>query len=674
MLKTKSFIIFGICLLAPQFAMAQEAIEWRVIDRYRLFEAKTQEIAIKPYNEISPSDKFLEQLEVLSKNENNQGKIYQNVKEFLLKPIDNDFDGKTSQIFEETHWQATALNEDNKPKNTRYYSPQYLYPENYFISANLNSKYILKGDKCEWSLQDENALKNEFECIQKVILPIKSNNYDGSDPVILKLKQLRNQKIIEEFETRIEIKDKLIIALGDSYSSGEGNPDSPQKFGNNDYETADFNKAVQDYFETGIDPYERWWAKSKITSKITPAKWWDGMCHRSLFSQHSIASIIYAAKNPHEATSFISFSCSGAETFGGILTSQNYPVGQLELGAPNLEKGEKFKLKPQLEAALMALCQNKLNPSQGTIEFSNFSTRFRNEQIIIDAIQSGISQNQTNCLENIKPRKVDTILLSVGGNDAGFVGAIINSLVPNTNTKTARDDLFEFIKETFNVKPSYLLERQVNFLLPSIYKVLEAQMKMGLAGTDTQIIQSQYPNSFLDETGANFCNGPNDNKLFSAFNSLYLDEKTKSTKRWRTEITQDEGRDIKENLFDPLNKILAKNTAYNWQIVSFGDKFERHGWCAGNEEEKINFSFPALDYNNQWFPFSPKDWDAYAPRTRLFRTMNDAALTQIGSNKGFPIIDKIFDQDRSVFATFGMFHPTAEAHTIMAIEVAKTIK
>lgn len=674
MKKRKSFLLFGLCLFSPNIAFAQSNIEWRVIDRYRLFEAKEQKNEISEEVEISPSDKFLEKLEIISKQENNQEAIYENIKDFLLKPIDNDFDGQTTQVFEETHWQATGLTSDNKPKNTRYYSPDYLYPKNYFISAGFKTKNLNIGDKCIWTLKDSEISPKEFDCLKKVIIPIKSNNYDGSDPYILNLKQFRNQKIIEEFETKIEIKDKLIIALGDSYSSGEGNPDRPQKFGNNEYENNEFNKAVQNYFETGIDPYERWWVKSKITSKIIPAKWWDGLCHRSFFSQHAMASLIYSAKNPHEATSFISVACSGAETFDGILTSQNFPVGQLELGAPHVEKGEKFKLKPQLETALMALCKNQLNPSNGEIEFSNFSSRFRNEEIILNAIKSGLSQNQTNCLNNIKPRKVDTILLSIGGNDAGFVGAIINALVPASNTKTSHDDLFEFIRETFNVKPSFLLERQVNFFLPSIYKVLDAQLKMGLVGVETQVIQSKYPNSFLDETGVNFCNGPNDNKLFSAFNSLYLDEKTKSNKRWRTEITEVEGRDLKENLFDPLNKTLEKNTIFNWQIVSFGDKFEKRGWCAGNEFERTQFSFPALDYNNQWLPFDPKDWNAYAPRTRLFRTMNDAALTQIGSNKGFPIIDKIFDQDRAIFATFGMFHPTAEAHSIMAIEVVKEIK
>lgn len=673
--KTINIILgLGFGLLIPCALMAQETIEWQVKDRYRLYEAAPTSLEIKSDDVLSASDKFLDDLGAKINNGADKTQIYKAVKDFLLTPNDNDNDGEISQIFKETHWHGTGIDIDGKAKPTRFYSPEYLYPEYYNISAKLPQKMVETGDLCRWEINDVLIEAKTIDCQKKALIPIKSNGENGTIPSVLKLKQLRNQKTIFETQSKIEFKDQLIVALGDSYASGEGNPDSPHKYGTNEQEKQDFQNAAQDYFENGIDPYERWWAKSRITSKVIPAEWWDGLCHRSLFSQHAIASLIHAAKNPKSAVSYMSFACSGAETFNGILSPQTYTVGQLEIGAPKQEKSDDFKIIPQLEAALSALCKNKLAKSNEKFDFSKFSKRFTNEESVKSGIEKGFSQSELKCEDIVKPRQVDTLLLSIGGNDAGFVEAIINLLLPNNSSGTSKDEFAKFVKETFNVEPTYVSARKVNFLLPTIYNVLDTQLKSGLIDKNTKIIQSQYPNPFMDESGVNYCNGPEDNKLFHAFNSLYLDEKTKSYKRWRTEITEHEGRDVKENLFDPLNKTILKNTDKKWNIASYGNVFEKRGWCAGTEKERSEFSFPALDFNNQWTPFDPKTWDAYAPRTRLFRTVNDTSLTQIGSNKGFPIIDKIFDQDRAVFSTFGMFHPTAEAHTIMGIEVQKQME
>lgn len=645
-------------LFAPNLVCAQEAIEWKVTDRFRLFNADSISQQIKADDSKSEADILLDNLNADLKNNAGEETIYPKIRDFLLK----------NNQFEQTAWQATGFENDGKVKASRIYRDDYLYPQSYNVRARLLPQYIQSGDNCLWQIMGENEITPlQATCDQAVILPIKANeNHDGAKSTQVLLRQFRANKQILETKTNIEFNDRLIIALGDSYASGEGNPDRPQSFGKeNDIA---FQNAAKKYFETGIDPYERWWAKNSITQTIVPANWWDGICHRSLFSQHVIGSLLYAAKNPHQAVSFASYACSGAMVFGGILTPQSYPVGQLELGAPALAKGVKFKIKPQLEAAIETLCQNQIEPVPASIDFSTYSVRFAREEAIKNAIKDGIGQNTIKCKNDFIPRKVDDVLLSVGGNDAGFVAAIVNALVPNN-----KDSLVDFAKENFGIEPTYIAERKVRFLLPTIYSVLDTQLKSGLVDKNTKLIQTQYPMSFMDETGKNYCDGPNHNKLFAAFNSLYLDEKTKSSKRWRTEITEAEGRDVRENLYDPLNLAIAQNSNKNWNIIGFGNKFDARGWCAGSKDERMEFAFPALDYNGQWGPYNPKDWKPYAMRTRLFRSANDTALTQIGSNKGFPVIDTIFDQDRSIFATFGMFHPSAEGHTIMALEVLKEL-
>jgi hypothetical protein len=658
-LSRKLFLSFAI-FCAPNFAHAQD-IEWQVLDRYRLFEAKDPSSEITPLGELSPADNFLANLDK-SLKQNDAAIIYQEIANFLLNPNDNDFDNKKSPIYQQTKWQGQGFDKSQKPKNTREYSKNYLYPETYNISAKYSGE-ILKSDICDWQVDGFGAKK--LPCNTQVILPIKAKpSHDGALSWV-SLSQYRDGELIFGQKFKIEFPDTLIIALGDSYSSGEGNPDLPQSFADKD-----FTPSVEDFFNHSIDPYERWWAKHQITKNIIPADWWDGICHRSLMSQHAIATMIYAAKNPKAATSFASFSCAGAQVFGGILSEQVFPVGQIEQGTPSTINNEKFRVKPQLEQAINLICNNEIEAINGTIDLQNYPQRVARDEYLINATKAKISQSKIKCKNNFAPRKVDKLLLSVGGNDSGFVGAIVNALVPR-NSGGAKDAFVSFIKDNFDIAPSYISERRVRFTLPIIYDILDKQIKNGLVSKDTQIIQSQYPTSFNDENG-NFCNGPKHNQLFGAFNSLYLDENTKSSKRWRTEITELEGREIKENLFEPLNKTISQNAARGWGIVGFNDAFDKRGWCAGNNQERAQFNLPALDYNNVWTPFAPNEWQAYSPKTRLFRSANDTALTQIGSNKGFPIIDTIFDHDKSVFATFGMFHPTFEGHLIMGQEIAKS--
>jgi hypothetical protein len=74
-----------------------------------------------------------------------------------------------------------------------------------------------------------------------------------------------------EAETTVQVIPKLIISLGDSFASGEGNPDHPTKFNNWSA------KSLQ--HDWALDPQSQW-APSKAIQKS--AEWLDAPCHRSL--------------------------------------------------------------------------------------------------------------------------------------------------------------------------------------------------------------------------------------------------------------------------------------------------------------------------------------------------------------------------------------------------------
>jgi hypothetical protein len=84
----------------------------------------------------------------------------------------------------------------------------------------------------------------------------------------------------------VTLKDLLIVSIGDSFASGEGNPD----------------KSRQD--PGGV-------------------KWVDERCHRSEWAGPARAALIIERADPKTAVTFISFACTGASIKEGLLGVQH---------------------------------------------------------------------------------------------------------------------------------------------------------------------------------------------------------------------------------------------------------------------------------------------------------------------------------------------------------------
>jgi lysophospholipase L1-like esterase len=168
--------------------------------------------------------------------------------------------------------------------------------------------------------------------------------------------------------------DRLIVALGDSFISGEGNPDVPSRIG---------REPPPGGREPPPDPV---FARADWSGRLAPhqyrrATWWDEPCHRSLLSWPVLASATRAAREPREAVTLVHLGCSGATT-GDIIKK-----GQRDLAG----NGED---EPKEETQLAQL------------------------QALLAAAPSG------------KPRRPDHVLLSAGGNDIGFAGVIKALVLP----------------------------------------------------------------------------------------------------------------------------------------------------------------------------------------------------------------------------------------------------
>ena len=109
------------------------------------------------------------------------------------------------------------------------------------------------------------------------------------------------------------VKDILVVGLGDSYASGEGNPDIPARF-----------------TDGNVDP-DVWYGLKRAPRKDRDSKvgWLDSRCHRSMYSYQFKTALRLALDDPQRAVTYVSFSCSGATTDNIISEGQRAQEGAL---------------------------------------------------------------------------------------------------------------------------------------------------------------------------------------------------------------------------------------------------------------------------------------------------------------------------------------------------------
>ena len=119
------------------------------------------------------------------------------------------------------------------------------------------------------------------------------------------------------FNDTVTIKDILIVSLGDSFASGQGNPDIPKN-----------------------DP--------------NPATWIDKPCARSSKAGPAQAAIDIEDADPHTSVTFLSLACTGAEIQAGILSKQNVATD------PQITRLEQMLKKRPIDALIISAGGNDI--------------------------------------------------------------------------------------------------------------------------------------------------------------------------------------------------------------------------------------------------------------------------------------------------------------------------
>ncbi|MDN5860342.1 MAG: GDSL-type esterase/lipase family protein [Pseudonocardia sp.] len=129
-----------------------------------------------------------------------------------------------------------------------------------------------------------------------------------------------SQRESDTYRETIAVVDHLIVSLGDSNASGEGNPDD-------------------------ID----WGPTDELD-------WMDDRCHRSATSGPALAAAALEADDPHSSVTFLSFACSGAEITAGLV--EEYAGIEPPTRIVDHPRGYEVVnyLPPQVAAAEQAVC------------------------------------------------------------------------------------------------------------------------------------------------------------------------------------------------------------------------------------------------------------------------------------------------------------------------------
>jgi hypothetical protein len=264
----------------------------------------------------------------------------------------------------------------------------------------------------------------------------------------------------------------VVLGLGDSYSSGEGNPDMPAAWTD----------------ATEPDRYDRIWTQlPKYLQRSS--RWWDRTCHRSLYSWQSLAAMrMVAATGGQSAVSFVGFACSGDEIFDGLLYARRDPpfggeASDQRDGAPPTnaqEAGGRTLRKSQVNSAIAALCRGAVGPAK--------VATVTKKQVWIDT-----------CDDLLIP---DVILLGIGGNDVRFSGVVAGVFLPSKG-RTPLGELGLRLLRTFAGTVSSEVAQNKAKSLPSLYADVDALMSktFSVPPTERRIVFANYPNPMPEAVG-----------------------------------------------------------------------------------------------------------------------------------------------------------------------------
>jgi lysophospholipase L1-like esterase len=331
-------------------------------------------------------------------------------------------------------------------------------------------------------------------------------------------------------EREITLRDLLVVNLGDSVASGEGNPHHVM--------LGDYPPATCAEVET---PSECW---------REPALWLDHRCNRSLLSAAGLASAFFAASAASAETSvtYLSFACSGARSDHVVGEPEGNPYDGTNTFADVRAYRDKFG-DPDWRTRILDPIEGPLPPQIGSLR----------RALVCPAGDSA-------CVT----RRPDHVFLSVGANDVGFV-EIVMKLVLDDATIAGADGIERGPASRTRREITELVRRGIAAAEPNLDRIAAQLAALGTR----RVTLLAYPNPVRNGRGG-YCDAN-----FVAnwwFGGL-------------TRITAVESRFAESTAWRPLNDMLrraaTRHAARGWSVdTSIAEPTNadrrpgRRGFCA----------------------------------------------------------------------------------------------
>ncbi len=554
----------------------------------------------------------------------------------------------TEMLLSERHpdggWAATMYDKTCwDPKRNRYACRErsdYLNPKSHKVRASLKDLADAPTVDCTWLTAPEGrggrGTAMTLPCDTAVQLDIP---YPNGAWIRVEI----GGRLVAEVLARVS--DVFIVGMGDSFAAGEGNPDVPVRLSPTrsvDYENGNGNGALRGY-PARMGSWRAIGDKDFIEEN---ARWQDQACHRSLYSHQLRVALQLAVEDPHRAVTFVGVACSGAETVFGMFL--RYKGNEWVPNPPELS---------QISAVADAQCGGRARDHE-LPEAYHMKEK-------LPELKGGLVLRK--CDADVA-RKIDLLLLSIGGNDIGFSRLVANAVLADGSMLRQLGGWFGQVHGFAEAG------RQLDLLddrLKAVNRAAHFLLHIPWQEADRVILAGYPPMALLDD-GSSPC--PDGNAGMTVLPDFFLSE-TKAR----------EGNTAAERLHATMQDSARQ---HGWTFVEDHRKvFRGRGLCVepavadAPSELADEMRLPRL-VDGEWTPYNPSEWRAYAPRKRWFRTPNDAFLTG-NFHVSQSLLQKVLKSQKlawvqpllaSVYS--GAFHPTAQGQAAIAdavVEKARAI-
>jgi hypothetical protein len=566
----------------------------------------------------------------------------------------------------------------------------YVLPDAHTVEVRLAPERLAEvaGGACTFSWQPRRGSGGETRtqaCKDKFVikrLPYATDRTVSGGNVAVKLPDGR------EFTEQVIVEDLFIVAFGDSFASGEGNPDKPVVFSASREMVYDpTNTDQRDRMASapaapsygvasaadGTDPkslpkrrmedeekeliYRPGTREFQAAFDKRGAQWLSADCHRSQYGYPFRVGLQLALEDRHRAVTLVSLACSGSDVVEGLFDERDARERYSEPGGA--------KVVSQFDQLSDLVCRN--GPAGRTASasytlpvYSHGSTAIRQQTF-----------TKKWCPPGARKRSIDLALLSIGGNDLGF-----SSLVMYAMTDSAADlaPIAGWIGHQIRFAPD--VSRAYLGVLDERMKAVKAALADGFGIDASRVIQNAYEPIQYDETGGPCGLQP----------SLGLDVHPK--------FAFDRGRVAEVSKFAeqmdlrlaciadarrpgcPAGLATGQGTGFRF-VMDHVPEFSKRGLCARDPkrafiDQKL-MGMPRLSRVTDAFePYSPAYTLPYAHHWRLVRNPNDAFLAANLHREGISMFDVLQPAYAALYS--GAFHPTAEGHAIVADHVVKHVR